>query len=296
MERLKSNIVIEEEKELRESMINEYRNNLSAIKYLHKLGLEDKFIEDNIVLFYPFISDLSYCNNCPGLNKCQKGNAHLCTKIVIHNGEAVRELVPCKKLLEKTKFEGQFAVMDFEKAWLNETLKSINGSKKRAPALASYMNYKKNGSDNWIYMNGEGATGKSFIAAVFAVDAAKDNKGPICFLNCAKRFKELQDFAYKNADSFEKRLELYCSCPVLVLDEFGNELKNDLVRDGILFQILSKRSSKHLFTIITSDFNVDEIVELYSTTKAAGIRAKQIGKILKTNCKEEINLGSISLY
>ena len=75
-----------------------------------------------------------------------------------------------------------------------------------------------------------------------------------------------------------------------------NEYKNDFIRDGILFEILSKRASDKLFTIFTSDFSIEDVVALYSTTKSATIRAKQIGKIIKNNAEEEINLGEISIY
>ena len=83
---------------------------------------------------------------------------------------------------------------------------------------------------------------------------------------------------------------------MLVLDDFGNEHKNDFERDAILFEILSKRSANRLFTIFTSDFNIDEIVTLYGTTKAAMIRARQIGRLIKGNVKEETSLGEVGIY
>ncbi len=91
-------------------------------------------------------------------------------------------------------------------------------------------------------------------------------------------------------------MDLYCNCDVLVFDDFGNEFKNDLIRDSIIFEIISKRSAAHLFTIFTSDFSIEDIVTLYSTSKSAALRAKQIGRLIKNNAQEEINLGEISIY
>ena len=91
-------------------------------------------------------------------------------------------------------------------------------------------------------------------------------------------------------------MDLYCCCNVLVLDDFGNEFKNDLIRDSIIFEIISKRSAAHLFTIFTSDFTIEDIITLYSTSKSAALRAKQIGRLIKNNAQEEVNLGEISIY
>ena len=97
-------------------------------------------------------------------------------------------------------------------------------------------------------------------------------------------------------EDFDKKLDLYSNVPILVLDDFGNEFKNDFVRDAILFPILSTRASKRLLTIFTSDFSVSDIEALYSNTKAGAIRAKQIAKLILSMSDEEINLGDISIY
>ena len=55
-------------------------------------------------------------------------------------------------------------------------------------------------------------------------------------------------------------------------------------------------TNKKLFTIITSDFSLQDIATLYSTSKAGSIRANQIYKIMKAVCEEEINLGEIEVY
>jgi len=81
-----------------------------------------------------------------------------------------------------------------------------------------------------------------------------------------------------------------------VLDDFGNEFKNDLIRDAIIFPIISARANKKLLTIITSDFTISEIVTLYSTSKAGALRAKQIGSLIKSTAKEEISFGDLAIY
>ena len=129
------------------------------------------------------------------------------------------------------------------------------------------------------------------------VDAARRDRGPICYLNSTLRLRELNDLGYgKKKEEFDRKLELYSNVPILVLDDFGNEFKTDFVRDAILFPILSTRAGKRLLTIFTSDFTISDVETLYSNTKAGAIRAKQIARLIQSMCKEEINLGDISIY
>lgn len=297
MEKLRCNFNDLIDQQTLKKMIDSFRNNAAAVKYVKSLGISDEEIDQNITRFYSFSEDLSYCKNCPGLNKCEKDNPHLCTKITYRDGFIEKTLVPCKKLLERVNFEKEFKVMDFPKEWLDASLKDVDiNSTARKTVLTKYTNYIKNLSSQWIYMTGEGGTGRSYYAACLCVDAAKRQKGPICFINCATRIKDLYGMSFKQKEDFQRILDIYCSCPILVLDDFGNEVKNDFVRDGIVFQILSKRVSQKLFTIITSDFPIEDIVTMYDTNKAAGVRARQIGRMLASASKEEINLGEVALY
>ena len=273
-----------------------YFNCKKAVTYVKKLGIPDEMIDQYIDIFYDFAKDLNYCDRCPGIDDCGKENPLLCTKVTYTDGFVERQLTPCKKLLEKMHLKNQFIVKDFTDDWLSSELRKINQNAGRRQAVKKYVNYVKEGSTEWLYITGEQNTGRSYVAATLAIDAAKKDRGPVGFINCAKRFKQLSDMNFRNPDLYQKTISAYCSVPILVLDDFGNEYKNEFVRDGILFEILSKRASDKLFTIFTSDFTIEEIVTLYSTNKAATVRAKQIGKIITNNAKEEVNLGEISLY
>ena len=61
-------------------------------------------------------------------------------------------------------------------------------------------------------------------------------------------------------------------------------------------EIITTRCNKKLFTIITSNFSLDEIEVLYSTSNAGAIMSKQIVKTIKAMCGSEINLGDLKLH
>ena len=297
MEKLKVNINVQTDDELIEEMKNAYRACPSAVKYCNDLKIPQEKIDENIVKIYDFVNDINYCKKCPGVKKCAKVNPLLCTKIIYEHGEIDRQLVPCKELIRNIAFKKQFLIMDFDEEWLDSNLRSIDRNAGRDLALARYRDFIKDKDNSWIYLTGSKNSGRSYFAAALVVDIARKDRGPICFMNSTLRLRELNDLNYsKKKEEFDRRLETYSNIPVLVLDDFGNEFKNDFVRDAILFPILSTRASKRLLTIFTSDFTINEIETLYSNTKPGAIRAKQMARLIESMAKEEINLGDISIY
>jgi primosomal protein DnaI len=299
MEKLKINNLpaYDADQKLLDDMKKAYQACPQAIKYCNELGIPADKVEENIIKIYDLVSDINYCSKCPGVKKCSKTNPLLCTRIVYSQGEVDRQMVPCKELLKDITFKKQFVVRDFEEDWLDSNLRSIDRNNGRNKAMVKYHDFIKNKQASWIYLTGSKNSGRSYFAASLIVDAARKNRGPVCFANSTLRLREINDLGYaKKKEEFDKKLDLYSNIPILVLDDFGNEFKNDFVRDAILFPILSTRASKRLLTIFTSDFTISDIEALYSNTKAGAIRAKQIAKLIQSMCDEEISLGDISIY
>lgn len=282
--------------EVLKEMKQEYLNNPVAVNYIQGLGIPEEEIDDNITTIYDFVMDLNYCKHCPGVEKCAKENPLFCTKIVYENGKISRTLTPCKKYIEKMSFEKLLLNKDFDNTLTNKTIKDLDQTEPRKKAVMATQNIIRNKKNVWMYFYGAMNSGKSYTATIIALTLARKNLGPISFINSPMRIRELNDLSFKNKERFQELLELYSTVPVLVLDDFGNEFKNDFIRDAIVFNILSARASKKLITIFTSDFTIDEIATLYGTSKAGELRAKQIASLIKNNVGEAIDFGSISIY
>ena len=300
MEKLKvRNLDIKSDDSLIQQMKEALHACPAAIKYCKELGMSEQIMEDNITSIYDFVRDINYCRNCPGLKKCKKDNAYLNTKVTYDNGVVETQLIPCRALLKRVSFERQFIVQDFPDDWLDVTLSDVDKSKNKSVAIETYFKYLKNEETNWIYLMGGIGSGKSYFATAMAIDLAKrgiKGKTPICFINSAKRILELSDLNKQKSDDFKKKLELYSTVPVLVIDDFGHEFKNDFIRDAIVNEIISSRCNKKLFTIFTSNFSLDEIEVLYSTSNAGAIMSKQIVKTIRAMCSKEVDLGDLKLY
>lgn len=271
-----------------------------AYKFLKSLGMSDEVMEENITKIYDFVRDVNYCRKCPGIKKCKKDNAYLNTKITYNYGVVDTQLIPCKEILKRVSFERQFLVRDFPDEWLDLVMGDVDKSKPKTEAMNVYMGYLQDKDTSWIYLQGGIGSGKSYFAAALSIDLAKrgiKGKSPICFINSSKRILELSELSkQKNSEEFKKKLELYSTVPVLVIDDFGHEYKNDFTRDAIVNEIITTRCNKKLLTIFTSNFSLDEIEVLYSTSNAGAIMSKQIVKTIRMMCKKEINLGDLKLY
>ena len=270
-----------------------------AVKYCKSLGMSEEVMEENIIKIYDFVRDINYCDKCPGIKKCTKENAYLNSKVTYNNNIVETQLIPCRALLKRVSFERQFLVQDFPENWLDDTMSDVNKTKDRKNVFDAYSKYVKDEQTNWIYITGGIGAGKSYLAAIMAIDLAKKNikgKAPICFIDSAKRILELNDLNKKNNDEFKKKLEMYSTVPVLVIDDFGHEFVNDFIRDAIINEIISTRCNKRLFTIFTSNYSLGEIEVLYTTSNRGAIISKQIVKTIKAMCGEEINIGDLKLY
>ena len=271
----------------------------SALKFCRELGMTDEVMERNITKIYDFVRDVNYCRKCPGIKKCKKDNAYVISKVSYSYGVVENQLIPCPEILKRVSFERQFIVKDFSDEWLDVIMSDIDKSQAKTEAMKVYMSYLRNEDNNWLYLTGGIGSGKSYFAAALSIDLAKrglKGKSPICFINSAQRFLELSDLNKQKSDEFKKKLDLYCTVPVLVLDDFGHGLRNDFIRDAIINEIITTRCNKKLFTIITSNFSLDDIEVLYSTSNAGAIMSKQIVRTIRAMSKKEINFGDLKLY
>ncbi|HHT66713.1 MAG TPA: ATP-binding protein [Erysipelotrichaceae bacterium] len=293
------NLKVENSEELIKQMKEALRDCPAVMRYCKEIGMSEQIMDENITKIYDLVRDTNYCRKCPGLQKCEKENAYLITKITYANNVVESQLIPCKELLRRISFEKQLIIRDFPDEWLDISVFDVDKSKTKTEALTVYSNYLKNISTNWLYIEGGIGSGKSYLAAAIAIDLAKraiKGKAPICFINASTRFLELNDLSKQSPSDFKTKLELYCTVPVLIIDDFGHELKTDFIRDAIVNEIITTRCNKRLFTIFTSNFTLDEIETLYATNASRAIMAKQIVKTIRSMLDREIDLGDLKLY
>ena len=280
-----------------EELVEALRADQDVYESLKPLGLTNKEVRDNIGKLADYQEDFNICKNCPGFDKCPKKNKHISTYVYKDGSYITTRSEPCKKYLKEMEIDSKYLIKDFPEAWKKSTLKKLDLSENRRPLIKELVNIIKGKSNKWIYVVGNHKVGKSFVLVTFANEFVALGLGQVAIINASKQFKNLADIAYKEKETFKKTIELLSNVPLLVIDEFGQEYKNEFIRDQIVIQILNERSRNDKLTLFSSEFTIKEIQKLYSVGKNGGeIRGKQLANLLTAMCEQEYDLTGVSIY
>ena len=280
-----------------DNAMKKIRNDLEFYEVVKQLNPSARLVKDNITKFLEFQADYHYCKNCPGIDKCAKNTPHLQLSLKLDGQFVDVQYSPCEKLIEQVKRDSLYMYSDFPEEWKNSLLRTLDStSNERRKTVDDFVKILNGNSKKWIYIYGEPKTGKSYVLATFANEYAIGKKMQIAFIDASTRFQQLNDLSRFNRAAFESEMLKLSNVSLLVIDGFGNEYKNDYIRDSIILPLLLDRSRNNKPTFFSSSFSIDQIVEMYSTSRAGSIRAKQLGSLLKSECAKEYNFYGISLY
>lgn len=151
---------------------------------------------------------------------------------------------------------------------------------------------------NYAYIQGVRKSGKSYISIAYVnafIKKHKDKK--VAFLDCSKRFNEINDLYFKDKADFYDVLNKISAVDLLVLDNFGSETKNSYLRDNLVMPLIKSRFEKGKITIINSSYKINTIGKFYAlkNEEVDKIIASELVELLK-NSSEEIVISNISLY
>lgn len=277
-------------------MFNDVKSDKDLLNYLKDIKIDsDEKIRNNIAIISAVKEDLDYCRNCPGFYNCAKRHQHYVFTFKLTNGILDKTLIPCSLKLKDDEINQSYIIRDFPMEWRDSTIVKLDKSKVRMAVLKRYKEILKS-NRNWIFINGTHRSGKSYIATTLLNDLIKSKGGKGAFINYPTRARELQDYVYSNKEDFIRLMKLYSTIDYLVIDDFGNEYKNEYVRDSITLTLLNERARNGLITIFTSEFNFDELTNMYSLNNAGKARGHQLNSLLKTYAVAEVDISTAAIY
>ena len=280
-----------------EQLLSNLREDTEVYEIIKPLGLTNREVRENIGKIADFQEDYNVCKNCPGYNKCPKASKHISMYIYKDGNYVTTRYEPCSKAIEQAKLDAKYLFAEFPNEWKKSTLKKLDLSENRRPIIKEFVNIAKGKSSRWLYVTGNHKIGKSYLLITFANEFIAMNLGQVAVINAVSKFKELADMAYSDKEGFKAELNALCNVPLLVIDDFGEEYKNEFTRDSVVIPILSERNHNNKLTFFSSDFTIAEVQKLYSIGKNGGeIRGKQLGKILLEMCEKEFDLTGASIY
>ncbi len=278
-------------------LVKELRDDIEVYEQLKSLNLTMGEVKENIGKLTDYREDYNYCKACPGIDKCDKKTPHISMYVVKEGNFIAAKYEPCKKIMEQIRINSRYLISDFPDEWKSVGFSTVDRSANRRPAIRKIVELLKGESSDWIYIKGNHKVGKSFFLVAAANEFIAQSGQQVAVINARKRFKELSDLSISNPSEFTKNLVALSNVGLLVIDDFGDEYKNEYIRDQILMPILLEREHQNKLTFFTSNYSIKEIQQLYSVGKTGGeIRAKQLANILEEMCAKEYDFTGASIY
>ena len=141
-----------------------------------------------------------------------------------------------------------------------------------------------------LYIYGEAGTGKTYFSVkIFqALKDAKFIKAPRFLLSLKSNFEDRRS-SWKNEEMIDK----LATAPILIIDDLGAEKPSDWVSETF-YILIDERYSRMLPTIITSNFDLDELTQRFGDRISS--RISEMCRIIKitTNDKREFMRKKIS--
>lgn len=134
-------------------------------------------------------------------------------------------------------------------------------------AIDSALSISTNTNPKGLYVHGQFGVGKSFILGCIA-NELKEKSVSTVMVYMPELLTDLKA-GFKDG-STEEKLSAIKTAEVLMLDDLGAEDITVWSRDEVLTPILQSRMSQDLPTYISSNYSVQDLIELYSHTKNGG--------------------------
>ena len=280
-----------------EKLVSELRNDKDVYESLKPLGLTNKEVKDNIGKLADYQADFNVCKNCPGFDKCPKIEQHISMYVYKDRNYITTRSEPCKEFIKEMEIDSKYLAKDFPEEWKKSRLANLDFSENRRPLIKDFKEIVQKKKFKWLFVKGNRKVGKSYVLVTLANEFIGLGLGKVAIIDAAKRLKSLADLSFTDKEGFKKAIDLLSTVPLLVINEFGEEYRNEIVRDQVVIPILNARSHNELLTFFSSEFSIREIQELYSVGKNGGaIKGKQLGNLLTDMCEKEYDLTGAAIY
>ena len=199
---------------------------------------------------------LKECDGCGHVYCNKAANKFHRPLITVTDGQLKIETVLCEvwykeclpRQCRKAGIPGKYAARTFGDY-------EVTADNNRAVKMARWFLDDKR--DKWLYFYGGAGTGKTFLASLIARQYVMRSEG-VVFGDVPLLLSELKR-TFNNAElSTESLLDRYCQSRLLVLDDVGAGQATEW-NVGIVYQIINARYNNELPTIITSNYDLNNL-------------------------------------
>lgn len=286
-------------KKIINSHLDEIKND--KLKIVKNDGLFQEFIAlnsltneevlNNISKFSKVLNDRSVCENCQSLKHCEKYPKGKCLDLEFDEENRLINLVylDCDREAIHQEYDKQYLIKDFPYEYLEYEFNEI--------ANPDYIDCRKNmiaylteiiikDLKKGIFLTGSRRCGKTFALSVFSKSFIKKYHRSVAFVDSSKIFKNLNDLYFSNKEEMEQLFDTLCDVDLLIIDDFGNEFKNEYIRDLIVYPLLNTRLINNKLTCFSSSYTINEICQMYQLRERESPKARLLKEVISELTKE----------
>ncbi|MCI8588209.1 MAG: primosomal protein DnaI [Bacilli bacterium] len=282
--------------DLKQSYIKKL-NNQDFVEMVNLLDLEDDELMKYTSSLEVASLEYGHCKKCPGLESCQnelKGYLYKPMKVQNH---VMFEYVKCpykQKQERDDAYQNNIMLFETPKSIRNASFQNTNRDDKNRLEISKYFKtfidqYRNSFNPRGIYLHGNFGTGKTYlIAALFNELAKVDVKSAIVYVP-----EFLRQLKASFGTDYMEKYDYIKTVPLLLLDDIGAENLTPWARDEIIGTLLQYRMEENLPTFFTSNMDLRQLEEHFSSTNS-GVDKLKARRIIEriTYMTEEFSLTS----
>ncbi|MDM5200037.1 primosomal protein DnaI [Fictibacillus enclensis] len=243
-------------------------------------------LEKGLTKLYEYSKERHQCANCPGLERCPNLMQGYQPVLTAEKNQIDIFYEKCflKKQDEKQKsmtalIKSYFIPKDILKASFDR-LHSIDQDRKEAiGAAAEFVKKVAAGEEcKGIYFYGKFGVGKTYLLGAIANRLA-ERQIPSLLVHTPEFLREMKNSL--SDGSFNEKMELLKTVPVLMLDDIGAENMTNWVRDEIIGVILQYRMMERLPTLYSSNYDFSMLEEHFSYSQKGGLEEAKGKRIME---------------
>lgn len=125
-----------------------------------------------------------------------------------------------------------------------------------------------------IYIDGKSGLGKTFLCSCIAKELIE--KGfSVIYITSYNLIDEYSNIKFNRSN---KNISDYINCDLLIIDDLGSENRSEY-SNSIIFQIINDRINKKKASIISSNFDIEEIPKQYGNRIASRLNSDDFTKL-----------------
>ncbi|WP_435924834.1 AFG1/ZapE family ATPase [Paenibacillus sp. DYY-L-2] len=247
-----------------------FREQLSE---LIELGATDEMIRRAALQLLERVKQAEECKGCTGYANCRRspGKEGMIIRLEVASdpkGDYVNSLHgrcdPFRDYHQELRWQRLVSLSGKAASDKDFTFDNFpDAQKRRHKQLCAYIHrfaqeFAPGASDKGVYIYGPPGTAKTHLV-LSMVNRLEERRVPVLFIRTDAIFRNMRGMLSKK-ESLDTLIEAYCTTPVLVIDEFGQEAGTEFTVD-VMFEIVNARFTGNLPTFATSNYAPDQVYE-----------------------------------